>query len=441
MTCCRRNMRLAVTALLLVAGGCVSGPPAGREVLSDPAMRFRARDPLRALAWPGEQALEPLPPGVVLSSLQVSAQPQADEAASDVHSNLRAAVELGAGLGIEAGYGVDYYSRRINKFDGFAGGFSQQQTRHGPDVALLADDGTTLLRMGYRLRLGWEGRLHQPAIRARTSILSTDTVVEAGYQRTMRQLSVAAEHLPARDPVSAESTRDNAWVALEQGFLPGWNLRVDAAVEIQDGFLQSPYRLVTLWSGREETTGNGWTLRAEPEQHPDHRLLWGANLRIRRALHGLGAVLELGGGGGSGSWRVEHQQLELGWRQRLGQRWLLELRVGAYHQTRAEFYRNEYSGAPPGSWWTADKSLSSFLAWWSSMGADWTMFQHRRRLLGMFRYLRLGATVRLEQRLYHWQGISSPDGFSGWEGLAGGQRRAYDGGWRLGGWLEIEGGF
>lgn len=441
MTCCRAKTTLAAALLLLAAGGCASGPRAGREVLNDPAMRFRASDPLRPLAWPQEGAVEPLPPGIVLSSLQVAAQPLADESASDVHSSLRAAVELGAGFGIEAGYGVDYASRRVNKLDGFSGGFDQQMTRHGPDVALLADDGTSLIRAGYRLRLGWEGWMHQPAIRARTALLSADMVVEAGYQRTMRQIKVDAEHLPARDPVSAERTRDNVWVALEKGFLPGWNLRLDAAVELQDGFLQSPYRLVTLWSGRENASSGDWTLRSEAEHHPGHRLLWGAGLRIRRALPGLGAVLEMGGGGGSDSWRVEHEQLELAWRQRLGQQWLLELRAGAYHQTRAGFYRNDYSGAPPGAWWSADKKLSSFLAWWSSLGADWTLFQHRRRLLGLFRYLRLGTTLRLEQCLYDWQGVSSPDGFSGWESLAGGSRRAYAGGWRLGGWLEIEGGF
>lgn len=446
LTRLRQTVRPAAVAALLAAGlagaGCARGPVVAREVLADPAMHFAPADPIAAPGARTRIRPDPLPPDTVALRTRVQSEPGADVRGSWIDSSLRAAVELLAGIGLEAGYGLALESERVQKLDGFTGPLELERTRHGPDAALVFDDGTSLLRAGYRYRTAWDGVLHEPSVYARTSVLRRDTVVEVGYRRSMRTVNVPASRLPARDPVDAEAHADRFHAAIEQGLLPGWNLRLEASALVEEGMLHSPHRLVSLWAWRDPAgSPQGGVPRTEPEHHPGSRIRWGAMFRVRRALTAIAAVVELGAGYGGGTWRVAHAAAGARYIQRLGDAFLLELGGGAYHQTRASFYRDDYIEGPPGSYWSADRLLSSYLAYWGEAALRWTCLPERGRLLGMFKYLTLGAAFRYVQDDYRWEGAASLNGFTSHPDLASPARTAFAGGMHLGGWLEFEGGF
>lgn len=426
--------------------GCAAGPVVGREVLADPAMRFAPGRPIEVLD-PGAriraETEAPLPPNTVLTALDFSREPGGDADGIWFSSALRAAVEIFSGFALEAGYGLSVRNLLVQKLDGFAGPLPYERTRHGPDAALVLDDGTSVFRGGYRYRTSWDGELHEPSVSARTSVLRHDTVLEVGYRHTMATVTIPAAKLAAEGAVDADYSVDRLYAALEQGFLPGWNLRLDVAVMLEEGFLHSPFRVVTLWSQRDPAPGSPVGVpRTRPERHPGSRFRWGALFRARRALPALKSVFELGAGHGSGSWRVEHSLAQAAYLQRIGEQFTLQLQAGAYHQTRASFYRDEYPAAPPGSYWSADRALSSFVAWWAEPALLWTVIPERGRVLSMFKYLTLVLGARVVSIDYTWEGLDQDNGFTSYASLAAGQtRRSFDGGMTFGGFLGIEGGF
>ena len=236
---------------LPLLAGCASERLAAREVLADPLMRFHPGRPVRA---PGEPVVRdhlPLPTDTVQMQVRAEADPGEQVAATWLTSSVRTAVELAAGFGLEAGYGLELERERLY---GFAGPLDFERLRHGPDAALVYDDGTSVLRAGYRYRTAFDGDLHEPSVAARTLILGSDTRVELGYRRTMAAIHVDAD---SEQEVDDDRSADRIHAAVEQGFLPGVNLRLEVAGLLESGYLQNPYRL---------------------EQHPDSRARWGALL-------------------------------------------------------------------------------------------------------------------------------------------------------------------
>jgi hypothetical protein len=436
----RKLLTVAWLIFLGAFAGCASGPIVAREVLSDPTMRFGPTRPVDGLGMDAPGPDDPLPPDTVTTRMRIEADPGKQVDGTWLESSTRASAEIAGGFGVEAGYGVAYRKQLIQKLDGYTGPIDDQAVSHGPDAALVLDDGTSLLRAGYRLRMAWDGWLHEPSFGARTTVLGRDTVLLLGYRRSMRSVTISADHLPARNAVDDDYTVDQLFAACEQGFLPGWNLRLDISARLEDGFLQSPYRLVSLFSGHPETNAPG-VPRTEPEKHPRSRVRFGAMFRLRRMIQTLSAAIELGAGYGSGSWRVEHQTIEVSYLQRIGDSLIMSAAGGAYHQTRAIFYRDDYPDGPLGAYWSADRELSSYIAWWTRLGLSWMTFPRHGRLLAMFKYITLSASIRALHADYGWEGADSPNGFSSYESLASSERKVFSGGWNFGGWFAFEGGF
>jgi hypothetical protein len=426
--------------------GCATGPVVGREVLADPAMRFAPGQPIEVLdpkARMRAQSGAPMPPNTIQTALDFSKEPGSDVDGTWFSSSLRAAVEIFSGFALEAGYGLSVRNLLVQKLDGFAGPLPYERSRHGPDAALVLDDGTSILRGGYRYRTAWDGELHEPSVSARTLVLRHDTVIEVGYRHGMATIKIPAAKLPAEGIVDENYRVDRLYAALEQGFLPGWNLRLDVGVMLEEGFLQNPFRMVSLWSQRNPETGDLVGVpRTKPEHHPTSRFRWGTLFRVRRTLPALRSVFELGAGHGSGSWRVEHSLAQAAYLQRIGEQFTLQLRAGAYHQTRAKFYRDEYPAAPPGAYQSADRTLSSFVAWWTEPVLSWTIIPKRGRVLSMFKYLTLVLGAKVTSIDYAWEGLDQDNGFTAYPSLAARQtRRRFDGGMTFGGYLGLEGGF
>jgi len=433
----RGRARCAGLLLALALPGCAAERLVEREALADPLMGFA---PAAVVEPPGggSPVHAPLPADSLRLALSADGDPGADARAASQATSLRAALELVEGFGLEAGYGEGWSRERVHKLDGFAGPLDLTRLEHGPDAALLYDDGTSLLRAGYRYRTAWDGDRHEPGFSARTHVLGRDTLLEVGYLRRIAFVEVDATHRPAGgEPLDARRDEDCFLAALEQGFLPGVALRLDLEARLEQGFLQSPYRQVSLWSHRpgEPAAPPGAAPQVLPEQHPGSRARFGALLRARFLLPALAGALELGGGYGADTWRVEHARVQLGYHQRLGDLARLSLEGGAYHQIRASFYRDDYPDGPPGSYWTADRQLSAYLAWWAQASLGLAFLPIEGRLMGMFRALHLELGVRVVRSDFGFE--DPPNGFSAYDSLAGGAPRAFDAGWGLGGFVGL----
>ncbi len=440
----QKAISTAATLLCCAALGlsaCAQGPIVAREILADPTMRFAAGRPVEISAMGAVQRDEPNPANTVSARVVADTDPGNQVQGTWLESSLRVSAEIIEGVGLEAGYGITYRNQQVQKLDGFTGPIADSEQRHGPEAALVLNDGTSLLRAGYRYQSGWQGVLNEPSIRARTSVISRDTIVEVGYRRTMAQLKVPAERLPASIPSNDDFTSDRMFAAIEQGFLPGWSLRLDLAMILENGFLQSPYHLVSLWSERVDSDSTSSIPRVEAERHPSARVRWGTTFRVRRRIEAMNSALEFGLGHGAGSWRVEHSSGQLGYLQRLGDQFTLGLRGGLSHQTRASFYRDDYNDGPPGAYWSADRALSSQMAWWVESSAIWSIFAGDSRIIAIFKYLTMEAGLRLLRRDFMWEGADSNNGFTSYSSLVGDQRSRFEGGSQLGGWFGIVGGF
>ncbi len=440
-------MRAGVILSLLVVAlgaGCAAGPVVEREVLSDPLMRFA---PARVLTDPSAidpEHDEPLTPNTIVSRLTMAADPGNQVKGFWLRSTLRGAAEVWQGLAVEAGYGVSLDKELIQKLDGFAGPLPLLRLRHGPDAAVVLDDGSSLLRVGYRFRTAFDGTLNEPFIMARTTVLRHDTIVEVSYRHVIEQISLGPGDLPAQG-IAIDKQRRGDWLdcAFEQGFLPGWNLRLDLGLLLEDGFLQSPYRLVSLYSMRGSTLADDAETipLIEPEKHPSTRVRYGGLVRVRRLVPAWHAAFEIDLGHGSDTWRVEQSRVGLAYRQRLGDLFQLSFNGEVYHQTRASFYRDDYPDGPPGAYWSADRELCSFVMGLVGAALEITIISERDRVLGMFRYLTLDIGVQATFANYRISGARSQDGFTSYPNLTSNQRENFQGGYTFGGTVGFEGGF
>jgi hypothetical protein len=425
--------------------GCKSGSIAAREVLADPLMRLSQKSALGSPTETVKVGIDPvIPPDTVMSRLNVDLEPGDGAKAVFTESSIRGTAEVFTGIALEAGYQLRTEKQLIQKLDGFSGPLHDERLWHGPLAALVVDDGVSSLRLGYRYRTCDDGETHEPSILARTSILHRDTVVEAAYRQSTRSLNIPASHWTATGlDIHDRIQSDSFSAAIEQGFLPGWNIRLDLESVFEHGFLQSPFRLVSLWSQRTLPTGaQTFTVPTmEPERHPSSRIRWASMLRVRRLIQAASSSVEIGAGYGSDTWRIEQEQVEAAYHQKLGQRLILSLGGGGYHQTRASFYRDEYPEGPVGSYWSADRNLCSFLLFFGEASATLFFLPERMRALGLFKHIRIEAGARINHRNDSFEGIDSQNGFTSFRTFAGGTRGNFDGALFFSGWLTMEGGF
>ncbi|RME23703.1 MAG: DUF3570 domain-containing protein, partial [Deltaproteobacteria bacterium] len=357
-------------------------------------------------------------------------------------SRARTSVAIAGQIGLEAGYLTDYKSEHLLKIDGFTGPLDVAETRHGPAAALVIGEGTNQIRAGYRYETGWSGNTHSPMLSATLSIRRTDTLAAITYRHVRREISVPAEKLPAGSPIDSRRDSDLVVTAVEQGLPAGWLARIEIGLEVQSGFLQSPFRLVTLWSDRTAgSAGSDDFGRTLPERHPDHRTRWAVIARILKGFESIAGALEFSAGAGNGNWRVERHFADAGWRQRLTDKLMLAVRAGIYHQTRAVFYLNDYTGAAPHGYWSADPELSSYLAWLAGCDVRIDLYQDRKRLFGLFEHLHLNIGTTVLQRIFDWRGLDAAESYTGWERISGGNRVPFEQGLGISSWLIFVGGF
>ena len=412
-------------------------------MLADPIMRFEPLSSVYAPNIPFKSYRAITPNNTINIHVSTQADPGEQIHGTWADSDIQASVELVSGLGLQAGYGMSYTKKRIWRFDGYQGIMEYEKFKHGPFAAIVYDDGTSLLQLGYTYSTAFDGQTHVPSIRASTLVLGSDTRVEIGYRRMMRSLRLdTSDKPPVLFSVDEQITSDHLSASIEQGFIPGINIRLDLEVVLDGGYLQDPYSMVTLWSHWPQVENMDKVPQSKPESLPDSRARFGAGISVKFAIPGLAAALETGISHGTGTWRVEHTSAHAGWEQRLGDRFSLDFSVGAYHQTRALFYRDDYQDGPVGALWTCNRDLSSYIAWWGRVGLNMYIYPSRGRLLGMFKELTLSLSSRLMKLNYNFEGLSSQNGFTRYSILAdSASREGFAGGWQMGGWFSMSAGF
>jgi hypothetical protein len=328
------------------------------------------------------------------------------------------------------------------KVDGFFGRQVFERRSMGPDAGLVYDDGSSILRVGYSYRKAFDGAMHAVSTSVRSNILQSDTVAEIFYRHRRQGIHLGQKDLLPVLPLDDNKIVDMFQAAIEQGFLPGINVRLEVAGLLESGHLESPYRLVTLWPHRAfQGDMPTQTPMSRPETHPDSRVRFGSTLRARFALSSWSSVLEVSLGHGFGTWRVEHSKARLAWLQRLGDVLAYRFGVAFIHQTRASFYQDDYRHGPTGEYWSADISLSSQTAWLADLELNFTWIPQQGRYLGIFRSLRLRWGLAASFSDNSPDGLSSQTGFSVYPALAGNDGRRYDSRLRMESWLSVAGYF
>ena len=131
---------------------------------------------------------------------------------------------------------------------------------------------------------------------------------------------------------------------------------------IDEGYLQNPYRFTRY----KTQSDKGWTLQYIGDKDdalaygfPDIRSSEALALKLRylvshdHALYGGFRLFQ-------DSFKVEANNIDIGYNFRLQENWLFDINIRYYQQTAAEFYSDIYERPNQTSFRTRDKELSSF---------------------------------------------------------------------------------
>ncbi|MHB8874655.1 MAG: DUF3570 domain-containing protein [Myxococcaceae bacterium] len=170
----------------------------------------------------------------------------------------------------------------------------------------------------------------------------------------------------AGDPTWGAPMNDgSADLALTQALSETTLVQLSTTLQVQEGFLASPYRKVTVDGGR-------FVL---PEADPPRRNRVAAGLGLKRHFGGAGAG-HLGYRFYTDSFGVAAHTVEARWTFEL-EPFSLRLRYRFYSQTGASFYQSSYSQALV--YLCADRELSPFTSHLAGAKLEWTPPRNFRR--------------------------------------------------------------
>ncbi len=435
-------------AFLLLAGlvtsshGCRSRQPGHHPPIFDPTMQFEVPETISPPYQHKISSVGPLPPGSFHLHVDSSSEPGFDARANQLQSYAQVGIGLFDMLGLEAGFGYEIDNQFVARKDGISQHFKVTHHASAPQIGVVMDDGVSIMRLGYRYLSTWDTTLHEPKFDIKTNILGDDTTLEIGYRHNRIRLQIPLSRMPAAGPIDEVNQLDDFRLAIEQSLTSDWRIRVDLAGRIEQGFLQNPYRSVTLWPLAPDTPPDADPpTRLEAEKHPSNRVRWGGKLQIQRWVDAISSALELGIGHGSGSWGVDHSAASVRYLLRIADPFTISIAAGIYHQTRADFYRDAYWSGPVKSNWSADRDLSSFLAKSFQFGFLWTNFFGSDPLLGLLKRVSMRCTGRIIQSDFNWSGAGDNHAFTDLPFTPNQELRGYEAGLVIQFGLAVEGGF
>ncbi len=205
---------------------------------------------------------------------------------------------------------------------------------------------------------------------------------------------------------------DNFQVAWTQSWTPVFTTQAVLTGQLQNGFLENPYRSVVIAPSGE----------AALENHPENRARGALTLHGRYFIRSWRAALGVSVRGYHDTWDLWAGTYELSLERHFTP-WLRVLGRARFHQQSGVlFWSDDYTGGEPqtgprGQYWTGDRELSPLLSY--SAGARAVATTRGRagdRVLGVFLEGSLGLSLDLlktDLEEFTWAGKKPDDTFGG----------------------------
>jgi len=374
--------------------------------------------------------------------MTVFVEPSSSSQLLVLHPGVRTAARVGESVTVSAGYDADIVTGATEAIKGgplggvdvVSSATSFDDVRHVAQGGFSIERRRTRLSGGYQFGTESDYRSHSFSVGAGADFNQKNTSLDLAYVRSFDDVCTSAfsATLPtsSRQPLDASSgcftagareegrraTRDialdNLQLAWTQSWSPVLSTQLVLTGQLQNGFLENPYRAVVIAPSGASAL----------ENHPENRArvalalrtkyfvrswqaAWGADARLYRDTWDMWA----------GTFELSLEKHWTPWFRLLG-------RARVHQQTGVLFWSDDYTGGEPltgprGQYWTGDRELSPLRSY--SLGARALLTTQRRagdRLLGIFLQGAAGASldlIKTDLREFTWAGRSPDDTLAG----------------------------
>lgn len=161
--------------------------------------------------------------------------------------------------------------------------------------------------------------------------------------------------------------RYNYKLGWTQVLTSSWISALNVQVDLDEGFLNNPYRSVR-YRDNTEPLGYGY----QSEVYPSTRNAVAVAL-VNKVYLPYRAALSLNLRHYQDSWDIRALDAELEYVHPFSQRWTLDAKIRWYSQSQAEFYRDLFDFASQQNFMARDKELSDFTNWTFGVGASYRL--------------------------------------------------------------------
>ncbi len=374
--------------------------------------------------------------------MTVFVEPSSSSQLFVLHPGMRTSARTGDSVTISAGYDADIVTGATEAIKGgplggvdvVSSATSFDDVRHVAQGGFAIERRRTRLSGGYQFGTESDYRSHSFSVATGADFNQKNTSLDLAYLRSFDGVctSVFSDTLPtsSRQPLDSSSgcftaaaredgrrasrdiAMDNLQLAWTQSWTPVLSTQLVLTGQLQNGFLENPYRAVVIAPSGSSAL----------ENHPENRArvalalrtkyfvrswqaAWGVNARLYRDTWDMWA----------GSYELSLEKHWTPWFRLLG-------RARMHQQTGVLFWSDDYTGGEPlmgprGQYWTGDRELSPLRSY--SLGARALLTTQRRtgdRLLGIFLQGTAGASldlIKTDLREFTWAGRSPDDTLAG----------------------------
>lgn len=359
-----------------------------------------------------------------------------------VHPGARVAARVSETARVSVGYDADIVTGatesikggRLGGVDVVSSATSFDDVRHVGHAGFSIERRTTRLSGGYSYGTESDYRSHSFSVSTGTDFNQKNTSLDLSYARGFDEVCTSAfgDTLPTSSRIPLDSSRgcftpaaeedgrratrdvslDNFQAAWTQSWAPVFTTQLLLTGQLQNGFLENPYRAVVI-------TPSG---ASALEHHPEDRARLSLSLRSKYFIRSWQAAL----GANARLYRDTWDMLAGTYELSLEKHWTPWLRLlgrARFHQQSGVlFWSDDYTGGEPitgprGQYWTGDRELSPLNSY--SLGARALVTSHPRtgeRLLGIFREGAAGASfdvIKTDLREFTWAGATPDDTLAG----------------------------
>lgn len=374
--------------------------------------------------------------------MTVFAEPSSSSHLLVLHPGVRSAARVSETARVSVGYDADIVTGATEAIKGgpLGGVDVVSSATSFDDVRHVAQGGFSIerrrTRLGGAYSFGTESdyRSHSFSVSAGTDFNQKNTSLDLAYARGFDEVCTSgfADTLPtsSRQPLDSSSgcfasaaeregrralreiVLDNLQAAWTQSWSPVLSTQLVLTGQLQNGFLENPYRAVVIAPSGASAL----------ENHPENRARAALALRTKYFVRSWQAALGVNARLYRDTWDMwagtYEMSLEKHWTS-----WLrLMGRARVHHQTGVLFWSDDYTGGEPlmgprGQYWSGDRELSPLRSY--SLGARALMTTQRRtgdRLFGIFLQGSAGASldvIKTDLREFTWGGVSPDDTLAG----------------------------